>query len=167
MDPVAIPFAFVRDRLALTWPDVAWGFRSGWLDAAAVVDYAVDLLLKDEKTSPVVVALAGLTRSELWEVPALLERIVGDAGTEDSAASRPRWLFLVLAWVYEHRADWDDPLGVVEDLFVDFDYPEEIRGFVRSTPVEDGYEPAAHSRAENVARLMSTWEHYLGSFERQ
>ena len=110
------------------------------------------------------VELAGLTQAELAEVPSLLEKVVSAAEAEDSTASQGKWLYLVLAWVYEHRAEVVDPLGLVEQLYADFGYPAELRGFVRFMPPEGRYEPQAHTHAENVARLFSKWAEYLDTF---
>lgn len=164
MEPTPIPFSFVRDQLGLTWADVVWGYQKGWLDAAGVVEYAVAQLAGDDDASPALVELAGLTRSEFAEVPFLLEKVVGAAGTETNPDSERKWLYLVLAWVYDRRAELSDPLGVVEQLYADFGYPAELRGFVRYMPPEDHYEPQAHTHFENIARLFSKWEEYLDSF---
>lgn len=164
MGPTPIPFSFVRDRLGLTWADVAWGSQRGWLDAAGVVEYAVAQLAGDDDASPALVELAGLTRSEFAKMPFLLEKVVGEAGPETNPDSESKWLYLVLAWIYDRRAELSDPLGVVEQLYADFGYPAELRGFVRYMPPEDHYEPKAHTHAENIARLFSKWEEYLDSF---
>ncbi len=37
----------------------------------------------------------------------------------------------------ENRETVEDPFAVVEELYADFDYPEEIAGFVRYMPPED------------------------------
>jgi hypothetical protein len=82
VEPTPIPFNVARDRLGLTWADVAWGYQKGWLDAASVVEQAVAQLEGDDDASSAVVELAGLTRSELADVPFLLEKVVGEAGPE-------------------------------------------------------------------------------------
>lgn len=164
MEPNPIPFNFVRDRLDLTWADVAWGYWKGWLDPDSVVEYAVTQLAGNDDAGSAVVELAGLTRSDLAEVPLLLEKVVGAERSENNRASERKWLYLVLAWVYDCRAELSDPLGVVEQLYADFGYPEELRGFVRYMPPEDHYEPQAHTHAENITRLFSKWEEYLESF---
>ena len=154
MEPRPIPFNFVQDRLALTWADIVWGFKNGWLDAASVVEYAVAQLASDDDAAAPVVELAGLTRSEFAEVPFLLEKVVGAAEPESNTDSERKWLYLVLAWVYDRRAELSDPLGVVEQLYADFGYPAELRGFVRYMPPEDYYEPQAYTHAENLADTL-------------
>ncbi len=164
MELTPIPFSFVQDRLGLTWADVAWGYQKGWLDAAGVVESAVAQLARDDDARAALIELAGLTRSEFSEVPLLLEKVVGEQGAETNPDPERKWLFLVLAWAYDHRAELSDPLGIVEQVYADFGYPVELRGFVRYMPPEDHYEPHTNSQAENIARLFSRWKEYLSSF---
>lgn len=164
MEPITIPYSFVRERLELQWPDVAWGFRHGWLSADGVVEYSVARLTGDPGAGSIETGLASLTGSEFGEIATLLDRLVNSVGPGASVDSERKWLFLILAWVYAHRNEYADPLGVVEEIYADFGYPPELRGFVRYMPPDDHYEPAAHTHAENVARLFGKWAEYLASF---
>ena len=163
METVSIPYQFIRERLVLTWTDVAWGFQNGWLQADAVVTYAVEKLAEGDEADAAEVELAGLMPAELARVPALLDEVVKSKGADYSTA-KANWLYLVLAWVFENRNDSDDPLGLVEEIYADFNYPSEIRNFVRYMPPEDGYEAKAHAHKENLNRLFREWESYLDSF---
>ncbi|CAH0066461.1 hypothetical protein ARC63_03895 [Stenotrophomonas geniculata ATCC 19374 = JCM 13324] len=74
-----------------------------------------------------------------------------------------RWLVAFLADAYAKRDEIADPLGEVERIYADFDYPESLESFVRYMPASDGYDPAAHSHEQNVARLFENWKRYLDS----
>ena len=71
-----------------------------------------------------------------------------------------KWLYLVLDWVFENKDSFSDPLGMVEQIYADFDYPELIATFV-------GYMPANEfllgSLELNEARLYKKWKDYLNS----
>ena len=69
-----------------------------------------------------------------------------------------KWAYLVLAWVYEHRNDYSEPLAVVEEVYAYFDYPEKISAFVRYMPSEAA---DLGSLELNIARLYERWEAYL------
>lgn len=161
MKPRPIPFSFVRIHLDLTWDDVLWGLQEGWLEPASVVEYAVSRLEEDKDCDSSVVDLAGLTAGELAQVSTLLEGVASGPDGQQQAESRKRWLYLALSWVYEHSEDFPDPLGIVEELYADFDYPQEMRSFVRYMPPEDDYEPQAHTTTENIDRLFKKWREYL------
>ena len=64
----------------------------------------------------------------------------GESAANDTEIQES-WLYAILTWVYEHRDKLPDPLGIVEELYADFDYPPEISSFVRYMPPSDNYEP--------------------------
>ena len=76
------------------------------------------------------------------------------------AELRDKWLYLVLAWLYEQRGAVPDPLQTVEEVYADFGYPEEIAGLIRYMPM-DG--PDLGSREANERRLFERWRQYLDS----
>lgn len=59
----------------------------------------------------------------------------------------------------------DDPLGEVEEIYSDFDYPEEMENFVRYMPASNGYDQTRHTLEENNRRLFESWERYLSNAE--
>jgi hypothetical protein len=71
---------------------------------------------------------------------------------------RDKWLYLVLAWLYEHRAEVPDPLQRVEEVYADFGYPEQLANFVRYLPMEG---PGLGSREANERRLFERWKRYI------
>ena len=72
-----------------------------------------------------------------------------------------KWLFLLLKWAYENRSSIPYPLGVVDDLYAEFDYPENIESFVAFLPPKDGWDPTKHTPTENENRLLKNWAMYL------
>jgi hypothetical protein len=155
-----IPYSFIRERVLLSWRDALWGYERqliGWSD---VVDIAGDRLLLDSD-NPLEIELSCLEKSEAQQVGELLHVLANNEPDEAGSASDKKWLFLVLAWLFENKGDVPDPLSEVESIYADFDYPPEIEGFVSYMPVTDGYDPSKHSIDENKARLFSKWEQYL------
>lgn len=74
-----------------------------------------------------------------------------------------KWMYIVLHWIYDNRKVLSDPLGLVEEVYCEFDYPEEIEEFVRYMPVKDSYNSSVHSLAENEERLFGYFKHFLDS----
>ena len=56
------------------------------------------------------------------------------------------WLRLLLAWIYENRSVLADPFDLVERLYADFSYPEEIRHLVRYSETTRSIESKADAR---------------------
>jgi hypothetical protein len=155
-----IPLSFIKGLTHLSWAEAAWGYHNQYVGWSDVVDMACDCLAENEDES-IVVELAGLSKSEASEAGQLLDKLAAKAIDGDEKARKAKWLYLSLAWLFENRASSPDPLEAVEELYSDFDYPEDVAQFVRYMPVTDGYDPSAHSNEENHSRLLSKWRSYL------
>jgi len=79
--------------------------------------------------------LATVGKDEAHRVGELLESLASLNGPADDGSSIEKWLYLVLAWLFEHRAEFEEPLSQVEVVYSDFDYPASIEGFVRYIPL--------------------------------
>ncbi len=78
---------------------------------------------------------------------------------DEPAERRARlWLFLALAYVFDRREEFEDPLAVVEELYALFEYPDEIQGLVRYMSVPVG-EPAG---VDAVMQRWARWVAYVG-----
>lgn len=151
-----IPLEFIQQRLGRpTWRDILFGLEQELLDPAAVPELAAVELDQPDPPAELI---------ELVSVPpgASILREVQSLASREPAGSAPapneKWLYLVLAWLFEHRADLPDPLDDVETVYAEFDYPTEVGRFVRYMPSE---EPDLGSRELNEARLVDKWERYL------
>lgn len=154
-----VPLSFIRDRRPVTWPLLWMGVREGWVPEADVIDFAVAKLEEGDEREAVV-ELASLFSHEEDEVPELLERLAEDEGY-DEKDMRLAWLRLLLAWIYENREQLSDPLGIIEGLYADFGYPEEIRELVRYTPPSNGSRPWELEPEQRTRRLIELWRSYL------
>ena len=130
----------------------------GW---SAVVDSAMDRLVAGSN-DPLTVEMAGIGKSEAHEVGCLLEKLaLRDPCNPD--LSKRKWLYLNLLWLFENKSNIGDPLGAVEEVYANFDYPPEIAGFVRYMPPADGYDPSVHGSDENQTRMFDAWSEFLES----
>jgi hypothetical protein len=147
-----LPASFVVERVLPTGAEIAYGFREGWLSRQGVVDVA---LAKYEAGGPLGSAeeeLALLLSDDFDRVDDL---ITGLEVSGQPAERRARlWLFLALAWLLEHRSDYGDPLTMIELLYADFDYPEEIRSLVRFMPPGPG-------QIASIEGIEQRWHDYV------
>lgn len=72
-------------------------------------------------------------------------------------------MYIAIKWLFENKDNTADPLGAVELIYEDFDFPSEIEGFVRYMPPQDGYRPEDHSAQQNAERLFCKWHGFLES----
>jgi hypothetical protein len=157
-----IPIHYVLGKMRPTWADLRFGLQRGYINETDVVEAAVEQVRDNPDATSTEIDLAGLLKNEVNHVRLLLHQLASTPETADATAAK-KWLYLVLAWLYDQRESLDDPLGAVEAVYADFGYPEEIVGFVRYMPPRDEYRPQDHSREENVSRLFRLWNEYLAA----
>jgi len=155
-----IPIDFILGKQKPTWEQVSLGLAEGWLEHRDVIKFAEKLVAEGDSRIEVldVASITDVSDSFVSELTVLVEQ-----EQKDEQLSRIYWLRVILAWVYESRNKFDDPLSIVEELYADFEYPEEIRNLVRYNEPSDGYRPQDYSVKENELRLMGLWNRYLES----
>lgn len=158
---LTIPYAFVRDRTRLSWRGVCFGLQNELLDPEAPRDMAVDQIAEFEEPSSTLLELASVKKGE--RTMELVEQLAVAETPSPEEKIRERWLYLVLAWIYEHRNECSDPLQRVEEVYADFDYPERIASFVRYMPMNG---PDLGNREANERRLFERWAQYLDECSR-
>lgn len=133
-----IPLDFIEARAGrLTWRELAFGLDAGFVDTHAVRE-ALATQRRRSKGGRVV-DLRAFARGK--EQPrAKLERLARREPEQLHELIRDKWLFLVLAWLYEHRDERRDPLGDLERVYAAFDYPETMSRFVPYLPPPPGEE---------------------------
>lgn len=152
---ISIPYSFIGQRAQLTWSDMRFGIEQGLLRCQDVAEVAADQLERGVQNE-LVVELAGAAPDE--SVLERVQRLATAEQNEDRLDVRRKWVFLVLGWIFEHRANYPDALDLVEKVYADLDYPEQVAPFVRYMPSD---EPDLGSRERNEQRLISKWADYL------
>lgn len=140
----------------LSWQDIKYGLNQGFLNPAGVVEYAVKGLSDDSCAEHY--ELACLTGDNVNDVQECLDKLAA-LKEENIEGLEGVWLFLILLWVFQNRGSYQDPLGVVEELYADFNYPESISSIVR-------YMPAESLNSDGEARIFENWADLLISFRR-
>lgn len=150
----SVPFKFACSVLPLNWGDIHWGCRESIIEWRDAVTFAIDQLSDVSDTLVVELAIIDHWRTE--DIKELVNKI-SSSETKDEEAEKRNWLIISLAWAYHEREKSPDPLGSVEEIYADFDYPSEIESIVRYMPPTDGYDASLHSPEENEVRLMENW----------
>jgi hypothetical protein len=148
-----IPAEYVTSRVRLTAPELAAGFEAGWLGPEDVVKIAETKHRNGESLAEAESQLALLLPDDLERVPELCEELI--ASSDEPAESRARvWMFLTLAWLLDHKVQFEDPLSVIEELFGDFEYPAEMTPLV-------GFLPARAGDPVGVEAIESRWRDFV------
>jgi hypothetical protein len=157
-----IPYAFVKDRARVNWQDVRFGLVNQLLDSEAPIEKAIDEAGVSESPSDALFDL--IASSDVDQTQGLVDELAKREATASEDEIRGKWLYIVLAWLFEHRAAIDDPLRHVEQVYADFGCPDEIATFVRYMPM-DGPELGAPQLDER--RLFERWGAYVDDASRR
>lgn len=147
-----LPLDFITSRVRLVPGEIAVGYRSGYLDDQTVVRLAEGDLAAGVSEIPAVEELALLLSDDFDRVPALVSQVESTA--EAGPDPRRVWLYLVLAWLHEHRDLSADPMSEIEAVYAEFDYPHEMEGFVPFLPAPPG-------QASGPQAVEERWRAYL------
>jgi hypothetical protein len=147
---------FIRERTHLTWREALFGIDNELLSPGAGADFAAAQLAVQDDPAPALVELASLGRGE--PTRDLVEQLAAAEPQQDPDIIRSKWLYLALAWIFEHKDNYPDPLRTVEEVYADFSYPDAVASFVRYMPMD---ELDLGSREANERRLYEKWKRYL------
>ena len=90
----------------------------------------------------------------------LLQSLVDKDLSPETDIAKP-WIFLLLSFLFEHQENYEDPLEIVEELYADFDYPEEISPLVRYMPPPEGVEGSEDRLFENWKIALSAYKAFF------
>lgn len=159
---VVLPYDFVTKKVQLTWRDILYAIdRQIFLPKAAVEHAIIELSNVEDFTQPLL-DLASLTKNE--SVQPYMYELANLEPEQPNENIEEKWLYLILAWLFENRGNYSDPLGIVEQIYADFNYPTQISAFIRYMPSD---EPDLGSSGLNEARLYKKWEVYLKEQEKK
>jgi hypothetical protein len=159
-----IPIKFCLDKSRLDWCDVQWGYINHLISWRDVVWLAVQKLTESPFDEDVK-KLSCVGKDTVWLVSEQLEKIVRSIACHEDVV-KGKWLYLVLSWLYDTRVEYPDPLGKVEQIYADFDYPDQITSFVRYMPPVDGRDTLSFNLQENIEAMMNYWRNYLKDAEK-
>lgn len=164
MTPWPLPAEFVTRYADPNWRELQWGITHGWADSATAIAQA-RRRLTGESDSDATLKLAGLRESEMLQVPFFVDQLADGEAAQDNRNSADVWIYLVFRYVLENRDKYPNALAIAEELYADFNYPREVEPFVRYMPATDGYDPTAHSIADNEQRLYRNWQDFVKRME--
>ena len=161
MIPTPLPTEFTIDLVNLSWQEVRFGHARKWLGWKDVAKVASKKIQTKAEIGQLEIELSELTKETAWRVSELLDRVVSSETPQSNGDITRKWLLIVLNWLYENKSSYEDPLREVEVVYAEFDYPQEMKSFVRFLPPGNGYRPQDHSKEENIGRIFDLWREYI------
>ena len=150
-------YEFIISRVKLTWGDIEYGIENKYISSDIAIDHAMHELAECEDYSQDSIDLVSLNKGDTV-YPYLRKLAEVSRELKDNIMIKEKWMYLILDWIYNHKNKYSDPLGIVEKIYSDFDYPEIISNFVRYMPSN---EVDLGSVELNEARLFKNWQDYL------
>ncbi|MGV9674836.1 DUF2247 family protein [Nocardia sp. NPDC003482] len=149
-----LPASFIESRAKLTPRELGYGYRNGWITDLDVVRLAMTDVVPETEPMEVVESLSLLLSDELGKVDDLVDRLVVDG--------RAVWVYLTVAWVYEHPSDFEGkPFLAIEKLYAEFDYPPEMEPFIPCLPPLTDGTPGFEGLEERLRDYLSeSWQRY-------
>lgn len=155
-----IPASFIVKEIDVSWIDVVYGISKKYANFTLAIAYA-NKVVSLGNYSDLEFRVSCVDVNDSDEVDQLINEICGFEFLSDEVAQKEKWLFIVLYWLWINRFSFDKPLDVVEFIYSDFDYPEEIESFVSYMPPKDDYDPSIYSYEENLNHMMNKWKGYI------
>lgn len=152
---------FIVRNIDLNWADILWGYRHQMIGWRVPIEIAKSRIMKPPFDT-LETQLANVGKDQDWSVDEIVETLALRNPTLEDQSPR-RWMFLTLLWLYENKDHIENVFGALEEVYADFDYPEEICSFAPIHPWENGYDPSAHTTEENQKRWLRNWKEYLNT----
>lgn len=155
-DLLPLTAEFVLENVRMSWPEMLWGHEVGlvgWRTLKEFATAALETRPDDEELS----GLANLAKEYANTAEEIARSLAARHPAEDATVIQKKWLYLLLKRLYEERSSVEDPFGLVEQIYADFDYPQELERFVRWMPSKE----PVRTPQEGAARMERSWRAYL------
>lgn len=160
---ILMTYAYVSKLCNLNWNDILFAIKNGFLSHQSAIDHAVEELSKENDTPKEVIDIACLSPEEAiyqHSIYPFIDELAEKTPNQEKDKTKDKIMYVLLNWIFEHKDRYTNPLEVVEFVYDDFGFPEEISSFVRYMPSK---EPALPTVEMNIERLYTNWKSYLDS----
>lgn len=155
-----IPHSFIYNCKFLSWADILWAYEKNLVNLGFLIGYA-DHHVSSGLYDPLEFEIILQSALDTEIIENLSKSLAKKEGDKKLSKSKEKWIFIALKWIFENKTTYTDPLGEVESIYEDFDYPLEIESFVRYMPPANDYNPKKHNTTENIKKLFQNWSDYL------
>ena len=119
----------------MTWKELLYGLEKGYTNSQGIIDYSINKLNKKSSQLEIELASMGFSPINYFDLLETLKKIVSNEHIEVNDM-KESWVFLVFSWIYMNLSNFKDPFMVAEELYADFDYPEEVAQIIRYMPTK-------------------------------
>lgn len=148
---------FRKCNINPTWQDIYYGVKYNYLDKNSVSEFALSYIEQNVELE------------EVWELAwknnekdYILNKIENIIGTNfNEQASETRWKYCIVKDIIEKYKDFDILAEKLDEVYADFNYPEDMEDFVSYMPVKDMYDVDKHTIRDNQERIIKKAKEFL------
>lgn len=153
---IKIPVTYITEKADISWQDIKFGLDNELVDPVSVIDLIDKHADQINNSRDKLVDYLNINNIE--SIKEIVDKMANRRLELSDNEIRDKWLYITLAWIYDHRNEYSDPLQIVEEIYADFGYPDQIKKFVRYMPMEG---PDLGDKEKNENRLFRRWEQYI------
>lgn len=147
-------------HVRITWNDVYFGIKNGFLNLDCVRDYALRCIELNEDVFQEVIDLAWPNKDEL-SVIEIIKKILDKEQNFNVEKASMKWQYCIIKHLESKNLKPEELHSKLNELYADFNYPEDMEEFISYMPTKDGYNPTEHSKDENNKRILQKVADFL------
>lgn len=143
-----------------TWNDIYFGIKNKFLDLESVREYAMRCLELNDVYCQAVAELAW-PNNDILSVTESIEKILDENHDLNGDVASIKWQYCIVKTLVKETMNFEDLSSRLDEVYADFDYPEDMEEFISYMPIKDGYNPMAHAKEENIKRILKKIDVFL------
>ena len=158
---------FKQSQISYDWKTVYAGIKLDLLKPSEISSYAVELVTRRSEINDQ--NFIQLAWGENPDNEIVLIRLLEELGVQDLdldadiwQIEKRKWRFALLASLkMKYPDNLKELLNQVADVYADFDYPEDMEGFINYLSPPNGFDPSRYTKEENIVRLITSFNEFL------
>lgn len=156
---LVIPISYAIEHANLNWNDIFFAFYNRYISNEAVIEFA-KYVVDDYINDDIVLDLVCLSPNEVNRESLLNDFLLRLIDKNKMNEAKSKFLYIVLSFIFDRKSYFEDPARAVEVVYADFNYPEEMKDFVRFMPAS---KDAMSLKLDETERIFNNWKRYLDS----
>lgn len=140
-------------KIKWDWWELLFGVENNIIGSIDVINYATYIL--DEGILGFDLVLKVAIADEYEDVLPYIHELSNLENFEDNQAVEDKWRYVILKELHDKKSNCDNFNEKVEEIYADFDYPEDMAGFIGYMPSIDG------------KNMEESWKEYLTSYKKK
>lgn len=116
-----------------TWQELDYGLNSNLLTEQDIITYAVQILSENIEQYDLILSLAIAKEDEVNELLLKLEK---EEKRQNRNEIEDKWIFSIIYYAFYN--DKTHLYEIIDDIYSEFDYPEQIKNLIVYMPCDDG-----------------------------